>query len=173
MENQELQAPDLFHNVLPRQRGLVTNVFNGRGEHKTILTILAFFLDNKPKKKSDILLKGGLIKDVSAKSNAGAHSIYFSSLTRMQVIRYDSSTECWVRSNNFTPYLTYVISRWRDSGSSKLLALLYEEQIKMLNDNLDKVVEEMLADKATTSAMKTIWRGIKDAATDFILNIED
>jgi hypothetical protein len=166
--------PDLFARVPPANLGLVTNPFNSRGQHRLCMTILSFFLDTKPKKKLDILIDGGILKDPEG-INIGSYATkYFASLSHTRAIRYDSLTQTWERGANFNAYLAYTLTCMLATPSKeKVHNLLTKSQVKRIETDFDAVVLEMLEDKATIKTLKRIWRNTESAVQDFILNSDD
>jgi len=166
--------PKFFTNVLPATLGLVSKPFGRGGNHKACVTIMSFFLDDKPKKKLDILVGSGMLKEPEGKNLGSYGTKYFSSLNRVKAIKYDTYTQKWERGENFNGYLTYLIECMLETkGKEKVHSLLTAEQIERTTSNINAVVLEMLQDKATVSTLKRIWRGTEDSVQDFIINSDD
>ena len=166
--------PALFENLTPKNLGLVGKPFNSQGDHKRCVVLIAFFLDNKPKKKLDILLDSGILKDKTKVNIGSYYASYFHTLSRMRVLRYDSLTKTWERGENYLTYLTYIIKcMLQTDAAEKVHSLLTPEQILRLENDLNGVVLELLQDKATRDTLRRIWRGDHDNVIDYILNLDD
>lgn len=163
---------EAFANLTNKKNlGLVQHPFNTRGKTKKAVVIFSFFLENKSKKKVDILIEGGILTKSVEEVNIGSYySTWFSSLSQIKAIRYDSSTQSWGRGDNFHAYFAHLIESMLAVSKEKVHSLLSKEQIQRLDNDFNKVTLEMLEDHATVNTLKRMWRGNKDAVVDYILN---
>lgn len=162
---------NLFEGLPKQNLGLVKNPFSSNGRHKRCVTLMSFFLDNKPKRKIDILENSGILKDKKEVKSKVYYSSYFQALSRIRALRYDSLTLTWSRGENYQAYLAYIIeSMTKSEAKDKLANFLSQEQIKKLDTDLAGVVQEVLEDKAAWSTLRILCKGDMDNVVDFILN---
>lgn len=167
-----MELPSYIEKVPEKIRGFVESPFTTKGNQKVCTVILSFFLEASPKKRIDILLDSGILKKENDAVNvAGYCTKYFSALTHVGAIRYNSSTKNLERADNFVDYLTYVITCYlKTPAKDKFLDILSTEQKLRFTSNPKEVVLELLQDKASVNTLRRIWRGSDEAVKDFILN---
>ena len=161
----------LFQNVLNSNLKLVSVPFTKSGDHKQCVVLISYFLDNKPKKKLDILLESGILKDKTKVKIHSYYSKYFSSLVHVGAIKYNSRLGSFEQASNFNKYLKHIIECMLETkAKEKLYKILTTDQIIRLAKDFDGVVSEMLQDELTVKTLKRIWRNTESTVTDFILS---
>lgn len=166
----EISIPSYLENLKHKNKTKAVNPIKAFGKHNRLVVILSFFFTNRPRRKIDILINSGILKNAEGKNIGSYESPYFQTLSQIRALRYDSLTKMWERGENFLDYLTYIVKCGLEVCPEKIKELLTEGQIKRINTDLKGVVSEMLEDKNTTRALRIMWGGKQEAIVDFILN---
>jgi hypothetical protein len=165
--------PDFILSLNSAQQSLLKNAFEVSGQARVIPKIIAYFLTrDKPVKKSDLLQIGlGIeLEDLPGKGR-GYYSIYFSVLSTAKILRYNTSSRCLEKDNNFTAYVEYLIARLLFGRKDKAKIIFTPEQLVRLETNMYEVVSECAREKDALRSLRILITGNKDQGQDFILNL--